>query len=296
MTRGAGFDRLFQEVINLGDDLPPSRLVGERHVVFAIDLHEAAVGNERCELAADFDRHHRVARDMQRQGRAFDFAGRGAHVGLPADLKEAHGCLGRCRQRLLLGPGTEMCERAARLEIRAPDLAKGVVLMAPAEAHHVEQQTRLLGLDRMIVAQAPQTISSVQDEAIDALGMARGIFDPDRAAPAGRQNVELPEAGRVGDSLDIFDPAFKGQVRRRAVGQAASARVVAQQCVFLRQRLQPGPPRKAVPLVLEMRKPGSRHDQRRAFAAHRIGKLHVIGRRTEADVLVHIARGRSPPP
>ena len=156
MARHAGLDRLLQEGVDLGDDLRPSRLVGERHVVLAVDLHEAAVGNERCELAADFDRHHRVARDMQRQGRAFDFAGRGAHVGMPADLKQAHGCLGRCRQRLLLGPGTEMCERAAGLEIRAPDLAKGVVLLAPAEAHHVEQQTRLLGLDRLIVAQAPK--------------------------------------------------------------------------------------------------------------------------------------------
>ena len=73
-------------------------------MIFAVDLHKTAVGNECCELAADFDRHNRVTRYMQHQCRAFDFARRGTHVGMPADLEQTHGSLGRGRKRLLLGP------------------------------------------------------------------------------------------------------------------------------------------------------------------------------------------------
>ena len=38
---------------------------------------------------------------------------------------------------------------------------------------------------------------------------------------------------------------------------------------------------------VDMREPSRGHDQRRAFATHRIGKADAVGRRTEADTLVH---------
>lgn len=79
-----------------------------------------------------------------------------------------------------------MLQRAAGLEIRAPDLAERVVLLAPAEPHHVEQNARLLGIERPFAAQPAQGIGPVQHELRDALGMARGVFDADRAAPARR--------------------------------------------------------------------------------------------------------------
>src|SRR5262245_52264793 len=41
--------------------------------------------------------------------------------------------------------------------------------------------------------------------------------------------------------------------------------------------------------MLQMRQPGRRHDQRKPFAAHRIGELDAVGGRAKADILLHDA-------
>src|SRR6185437_13321783 len=85
--RGTLLHRL-QEFVDFRDDLRPRRLSGEWHVIFAVELHEAAVGNKTGHVAADFDRHNDVAFQMQGQSWGFHPARGFAYVGLPSDLEQ----------------------------------------------------------------------------------------------------------------------------------------------------------------------------------------------------------------
>ena len=80
VPRRVGFDRLLQKVVDFRDDLGPGRLICQRHVIFAVDLHKAAVGDERCKLPADFDRDNRVTCHVHRQCRTSDLARCLAHA------------------------------------------------------------------------------------------------------------------------------------------------------------------------------------------------------------------------
>src|SRR5262245_25013736 len=62
---------------------------------------------------------------------------------------------------------------------------------------------------------------------------------------------------------------------------------MSQYLVLPSEHVEPGSPREAAPLMLEMRQPCRRHDQRRTFATHRIGEPHPVSRHTEPDVLHH---------
>lgn len=109
-------DGLIQECLDLCDDLRPRRLIGERHVVFAADWHEATVGNEAGEQTSLVDRHHRVVFRMQDQHRARDPARSIADIHVPADLQQSHGNGSRGRSRLLIAPRVQMLKRTARLK------------------------------------------------------------------------------------------------------------------------------------------------------------------------------------
>src|ERR1700692_3517440 len=100
-----------------------------------------------------------------------------------------------------------MRKRAARLERRRPDLKKGVVFASPAEPGEVEQYACLLGLFRPIdPAQASAPVSAVEDEAVDPFRMPGRVFDSDRAAPAGRQQIKSSEGRGLDDAFEILDP------------------------------------------------------------------------------------------
>ena len=57
----------------------------------------------------------------------------------------------------------------------------------------------------------------------------------------------------------------------------------------LAECIEPRPPSETTPLVLEIREPRRRHDQRRSAAARRIGEPYAVSSLTETDVLLHSA-------
>src|SRR5262249_17299997 len=119
------------------------------------------------------------------------------------------------------------------------------------------------------------------------LGMPGRIFDSDRATPAGSDHGKPLEARRVDDAFEIAYPGLERKILGVAIRESTAAGVVSEQFVVTREDVQPRPPGKAAPLVLEMREPGRRHHQRRSVAAHRISEANAVRRRTETDVLLH---------
>src|SRR5262245_55668582 len=89
--------------------------------------------------------------------------------------------------------------------------------------------------------------------------MTRCVLDRNRTAYAHAENREFREAECLDQVLEVPKPGVERDVLEVPVGQAAAAQVVAHHGVLARQRLEQGPPYRAVPLVLEMIEPGAGH-------------------------------------
>ena len=242
------------------------------HDVFATVLTKAAASGQFPTIGG-------AAPTLVVSARAEDLAsGRGfAHIDAPADSEQADRHFGGRCSPLLVAPRTQVLDRAARLEMRGPHLEERVVLLSPAEPGEVEQHARLLELLRLVVpSQSPARIGPVEQQAIDALGMPRRVFDRDRSAPACRHKRKPAEAGGIDNLFEILDPGFERQVLDVTVGKSAAARIVAEQRMIAGQRFEPRPPGKAAPLVLEMGEPGRRHHQRQPLAGDGVGELHTV--------------------
>ena len=85
------FDRVVRQ-------LRPRRLVRQRHVVFAVELDEAAVGNEARERSAFFDRCNHVAFGVHDQYGTLDLPRGVSHVDIKTYLQQSDGGIrgGRC--------------------------------------------------------------------------------------------------------------------------------------------------------------------------------------------------------
>ena len=101
-----------------------------------------------------------------------------------------------------------------------------------------------------------------QHEVADALGMARGVGDRDRAALRDAEQREPVELGGVDDGLEIRDQDVERGVGRVAVRQAAAARVVAMEAVALAERVEPGTPHRRLPVDVDVGQPVGGPDER----------------------------------
>ena len=99
-----GVLRLREKTAYLGDEFFPRRLVCERHVVFGVELDEAAMGNEACEQSALVDRYIDVAFGVHDQNRTFDPARGFLHIDVGSYLKQPDGGIGTRRGAHLLAP------------------------------------------------------------------------------------------------------------------------------------------------------------------------------------------------
>jgi hypothetical protein len=267
--------------------LLPRRFVREQHVILAIELNEAAIGNEARKQSTLFYRRNHVAFRMHYQGGTPDLGRDVSYVGAAGDLKQSDSSLCRGRRAHLIAPGTRMLRRAARLEERGPYLHKGVVLLAPAKPCQVAQNASSLRLGWRICPTHPASrIGAVEDKMAHPLGMAHRIFDGDGAAGTSHDG-EPPKAGRIDHAFEITYPGLKREITDVPVRQPAAAGVMAQHLVLLSEDVEPRPPCKAAPLMLKMSEPGRGQDQWRSISAHRVGKPHTICRRAETDALVH---------
>lgn len=128
-----------------------------------------------------------------------------------------------------------------------------VVFATPAEPRQIKQDACFFDFVRPVVPyQTSAPIGAVEDETVDPFGMAGGILDGDRAAPACGHNIEFLKRGGLDDAFEIACPGLERKIARIAVGQPTAARVVAQQHVVTREGVKPGPPGKALPLMFEM--------------------------------------------
>src|SRR5580658_4547802 len=117
--------------------------------------------------------------------------------------------------------------------------------------------------------------------------MTGGVFYGDRAAVAGGQNGEVVKAGRIGNRFEIAHPTFEGDIANDAIRETTPARIVTKKRVGLGKMFKPGTPGQAVPLMLQVREPGCRHDQRAAGADHTPGDPDAIRAGAEANLLLH---------
>ena len=67
-----------------------------------------------------------------------------------------------------------------------PSYLEGVIFVARAKPREVSGLGFFDFLRPIVPAQSPERIGAVEDEAINSLGVPRGVGDRDRPAPAGR--------------------------------------------------------------------------------------------------------------
>src|SRR5262249_10526016 len=118
----------------------------------------------------------------------------------------------------------------------------------------------------------------------------RRVLDRDRATLTGGNQGEPLDRDRFDNSFEITHPRLKREIVHVTVREPTTARIVAQDSVLARERVKPRPPRKAAPLVLKMRSPGRRHDQRRSVPAQCVGEANAVRRGTEPNALFHLPR------
>jgi hypothetical protein len=85
-------------------------------MILCVELNEAAVRNEPGDQTTFGDWHYRVSLWMSDKHRALDPARRVLHVNVPPDAEQSNSRFRRGRTPHLFRPGTQMLERAARLE------------------------------------------------------------------------------------------------------------------------------------------------------------------------------------
>ena len=107
-------------------------------------------------------------------------------------------------------------------------------------------------------------VGRVQDQAGDALGVARGVHDREGPALRDTEEVELREPGGVDHGLQVPHPRLERDVLDIPIREAAAALVVPDHRVPLAQSLEPVPPQRAVPIELEMGEPGRGAHERRS--------------------------------
>src|SRR5262245_27518931 len=107
-----------EKASHLGHQLRPSRLVRERHVVLAVELHKTAVGDQARKQSALFDWDAPVALGMYNQNGTLDFPRRFAHVSFLTYGRQLEGSIGGGCGVLLIAPGAYMVQRPTRLTER----------------------------------------------------------------------------------------------------------------------------------------------------------------------------------
>ena len=101
---GTAVIRLREKTLHLGDELFPRRLVREQHVVFGVELDEAAMRNEACEQSGFIDRYISVAFGVHDQNRTFDLPRGFAHIDVTTYLEQTDGGIGAGRGAHLATP------------------------------------------------------------------------------------------------------------------------------------------------------------------------------------------------
>ena len=85
----------------------------------------------------------------------------------------------------------------------------------------------------------------------------------------------------------ILEPVLERTIERARSERPQPRESLAQKFVIALECFEPGPP---APLMLQMREPRRRHDERRTITAHRIGKAHAALRRLSV-AFGHSGRG-----
>src|SRR6185436_20977308 len=99
----------------LVDQASPRRLVGQQHVVGAVELDEARIRDQTRQTTALFDMRRLVLVGVHDQRRALDAARGLLHVGAKRRLEEQRRVLGRYRATLQLHPRALVLDAALQL-------------------------------------------------------------------------------------------------------------------------------------------------------------------------------------
>ena len=169
---------------------------------------------------------------------------------------------------------------------RGEELAERRVGLAPAEFGEAAHHLGLLALGiRAAAHQPPARVAARQHQVRDPLRVARRELDRDRRALRDAEQGDALDAEDVDDGLEVEHPALEADFRHDPVRQAAAALVVAHEVAALRQVLEQVAPDRALPVVLEVRQPGRRLDDRRTLAAAGPGQAHAVVAAGKADLL-----------
>src|SRR5262249_45760414 len=120
------------------------------------------------------------------------------------------------------------------------------------------------------------SVPAPQDQVADALGMARGVRDGDRAALRVSHQRELLQTRGVDDLLKIVNPRFEGNVFNFPVGKPAPASVVAHQAEVVAEIANPVPPNRTIPFEVNVVETVGDFDDGVTVADCGVGKTNAV--------------------
>ena len=123
------------------------------------------------------------------------------------------------------------------------------------------------------------------------IGVACSVSDSNRGAAGHRDHDERLQLRCFHDGFAVLDIFFGGELDSIAVGQAATAPIVANDRMVPRQHREPGPPDEAVPVKLKMANPMSNPDDRRTLATRGISNASAVAARAKPDLLCSLRHG-----
>ncbi len=263
----------------------PGRLGLEQDVVAAFQRDERRSGNVRRQLLALREGHRLVVARMEDQRRGRHLGQQLANVDRAERPLQPHRILGRGGLALhLVEPAHLLGARLGDVMI-GEELAIGGAVRAPADLGEGDHRLAPGELGGIGAHRPARRIAVADDEMPHPPGMTHRISDGDRRALADRQQVEAFELEAIGDAFEVVDEGLERQVGRIPVAEAVAALVVADERAAARELLDPVPPQRAVPVVLDMVEPVRGLDRRRPLAGHRISEPRAVARRAIEHLL-----------
>jgi len=129
-------------------------------------------------------------------------------------------------------------------------------------------------------------ITAIEDKASHALRITDCVSNARRSALRDTQQYRrLNRARRFHHTAQVIDPCVQRQVATTPLRHPASPLVITHKSPVRREELQPMPPDRAIPFVLEMRQPVGRLHQQRPPSRIRPRQPCAIGCRHVTNVL-----------
>ena len=242
--------------------------VEKREMVGPRNLNQSCAGDASGQLAAAFDAHQRVIRQVDNQGRNPYGTKNSGNVDFAIHPHQRDGGGWACAKPFEFAPPPPQrgVARFRRGEGRQ------TLAGAPALVDVLDQRVKPF-VSRMPVEEARKR--AIEDERLAPFGMTGGKKRGKRAALRKSKQRSALDADRVHHSADIVHALVHGRQVRDAVREAGATLVEKDDAAKAAELVQPARQTRFVPIIFEMRDEARRHYQVGSLAEYLIGDVDL---------------------